>query len=240
MLTPQQIQEVGFDRAVFGGYDMKSVDDFLEPLTEDYINLYKENAVLKSKMRVLVEKLEEYRKQEASMKNAIVAAQKTSDDMVAEAQRKCARMINEAEAAARAKAGNVDVAVDAERERLNRAKAAASDFIETMEAELHRQLDDLGSLKMMDLTQQKKEQPPMVIKRAFDYESDPDVKSSEAKPAPTPDADDIASEIQQSLDKIVGTDDDLGDTKVLEPLRPVKNSKFADLQFGKNYDPTRK
>lgn len=51
MFTPQEIQEQTFSKAVFGGYDMQQVDDFLEPLTEDYITLYKENAVLKSKMK---------------------------------------------------------------------------------------------------------------------------------------------------------------------------------------------
>ena len=61
MFTPQEIQEKTFVKAVFGGYDMQTVDEFLEPLTEDYITLYKENAVLKSKMKILVEKLEEYR-----------------------------------------------------------------------------------------------------------------------------------------------------------------------------------
>ena len=55
MLTPQQIEQISFDKAVFGGYDMQSVDEILEPLTEDYITLYKENTLLKSKMRVLVE-----------------------------------------------------------------------------------------------------------------------------------------------------------------------------------------
>ena len=42
MFTPQEIQEQTFSKAVFGGYDMQQVDDFLEPLTEDYIMLYKE------------------------------------------------------------------------------------------------------------------------------------------------------------------------------------------------------
>ena len=74
MLTPQQIQDISFEKALFGGYDMDSVDDILEPLTEDYVTLYKENSVLKSKMRILVEKLEEYRKQEASMQNAPISA----------------------------------------------------------------------------------------------------------------------------------------------------------------------
>ena len=72
MFTPQQIEQISFGKATFGGYDMNDVDEFLEPLTEDYITLYKENALLKSKMRVLVGKLEEYRKNEASMKDAMV------------------------------------------------------------------------------------------------------------------------------------------------------------------------
>ena len=80
MFTPQEIQEKTFVKAVFGGYDMQMVDDFLEPLSEDYITLYKENAVLKSKMKVLVEKLEEYRSQEQSMRKAILSAQRTADD----------------------------------------------------------------------------------------------------------------------------------------------------------------
>ena len=61
MITPQQIDQISFSQARHG-YDMEQVDKILEPLTEDYVALYKENALLKSKMRVLVGKLEEYRK----------------------------------------------------------------------------------------------------------------------------------------------------------------------------------
>ncbi len=56
MLTPQDIRDKQFVKAVFGGYDMSTVDDFLEELTEDYAALYKENAILKSKIKVLVER----------------------------------------------------------------------------------------------------------------------------------------------------------------------------------------
>ena len=59
MFTPQQLEQIAFVTATFGGYDMQSVDEVLGPLTEDYITLYKENALLKSKMKVLVAKLEE-------------------------------------------------------------------------------------------------------------------------------------------------------------------------------------
>ena len=59
MFTPQQLEQVTFHTSVFGGYDMDSVDEFLVALIEDYNTLYKDNATLKSKMRILVEKLEE-------------------------------------------------------------------------------------------------------------------------------------------------------------------------------------
>ena len=78
MFTPQEIQEQTFSKAVFGGYDMQQVDDFLEPLTEDYITLYKENSVLKAKMKILVEKLEEYRAQETQQSSATAEAEAKS------------------------------------------------------------------------------------------------------------------------------------------------------------------
>ena len=100
MITAQDIREKTFEKSRIGGYDMSSVDDFLEELADDITASQKENAVLKSKMKVLVSKLEEYRSNEASMKDAIVNAQKTCDMMVREAEAKCTQMLSDANAAA--------------------------------------------------------------------------------------------------------------------------------------------
>ena len=54
-------------------------------------------------MKVLVEKLEEYRAQEQSMRKAILTAQRTADAMVAEAEKKAAQLMNNAQAAAETK-----------------------------------------------------------------------------------------------------------------------------------------
>ena len=126
MFTPQQIEQISFSKATFGGYNMEDVDQFLEPLTEDYITLYKENALLKSKMKVLVAKLEEYRNNESSMKDAIVNAQKTCDMMVKEAEAKCTQMLNDANAAAAENAKNSDALIAAENARVEEAKKAAA------------------------------------------------------------------------------------------------------------------
>ena len=82
MFTPQQLEQITFHTSVFGGYDMDSVDEFLVALIEDYNTLYKDNATLKSKMRVLVEKLEEYRAEEGGAKENLRAAQQTCDAMI--------------------------------------------------------------------------------------------------------------------------------------------------------------
>ncbi len=101
MFTPQEIQEQTFSKAVFGGYDMQQVDDFLEPLTEDYITLYKENSVLKAKMKILVEKLEEYRAQETQQSSATAEAEAKSAQLLKQTQAKCAAMLQNAEVNAR-------------------------------------------------------------------------------------------------------------------------------------------
>ena len=57
MLTPQEVAEHAFQKASFGGYNMSMVDEFLDQVTADYTALYKENAALKAKMKVLADKV---------------------------------------------------------------------------------------------------------------------------------------------------------------------------------------
>ena len=137
MFTPQQIEQISFSKATFGGYNMEDVDAFLEPLTDDYVTLYKENALLKSKMRVLVAKLEEYRQNEASMKDAIVNAQKTCDLMVKEAEAKCTQMLTDANAAAAENAKNAVALIAEENARVEEAKRAAAERISQIEEQMN-------------------------------------------------------------------------------------------------------
>ena len=147
MFTPQQIDQISFGRSTFGGYDMQQVDEFLEPLTEDYVTLYKENALLKSKMRVLVGKLEEYRKNEASMKDAVVNAQKTCDKMVMEAEAKCAKMLQQANTMATANTQNSDAQVAAENARVEEARKTAAAKINELQEQLRTCIQALDRLK---------------------------------------------------------------------------------------------
>lgn len=224
MLTPQQIEQISFNRATFGGYDMQSVDEFLEPLTEDYITLYKENALLKSKMKVLVSKLEEYRANEASMKDAIVNAQKTCDLMVKEAEAKCAQMLTEANAAAIENAKNADAMIAAEEARVEEAKKAACAKIDELKEQISSCINALDRIKAANMPARS---------NAFDFEQ------TEAKSQTEMDA--VADEISANLQALMGTADE--SAPVAEPKHPVTDSttgKFANLQFGRNYDPNKR
>lgn len=227
MFTPQQIDQVSFSRATFGGYDMQQVDEFLEPLTEDYVTLYKENALLKSKMRVLVGKLEEYRKNEASMKDAIVNAQKTCDLMVKEAEAKCTQMLNDANAAAAENAKNADALIAAENARVEEAKKAATAKIEEIQEQIHACIQALDRIKSAH-------RPINGTGAPYDFERADNSSSQDAATAA------VADEISMNLEALVGTTDDAAPHA--EPQHPISDttSKFANLQFGRNYDPTHK
>ena len=212
MFTPQQIEQVSFGKAAFGGYNIEDVDAFLEPLTEDYVTLYKENALLKSKMRVLVGKLEEYRKNEASMKAAIAEAQRACDQLVLDTQDKCAQMIGDANAAAAENTRAADALIAAERARVDEARRTASAKIDEIEEQMRACIQALER-----------------------------IKRANAPKAAASDTDDVADQISRNMEALVGTTED--HHPVAEPRHPVHEStttKFSNLQFGRNYDPTQR
>ena len=229
MLTPQDLQNVTFEKAKLGGYQMQSVDNFLEPLIEDYLTLYKENAVLKSKMRLLVERLEDYRDSEARIQAEMDEARKTCDGMLADARRQSEDILRKAKQEAQNQNRDLDTAVGAEQERLRRANAATAEFVAAVDAQLARQKQSLEILMSMDLPAAESQKQ---ARRAFDYEADQEASRREAGK--------IAAQIEENVGKITGSypDPDLSSpTRVMPPIDLDRRTtaKFADLQFGKNY-----
>ena len=231
MFTPQQIEQISFNKQTFGGYDMQAVDEFLEPLTEDYITLYKENALLKNKMRVLVGKLEEYRQNEASMKDAIVNAQKACDKMIKEAEAKCTQMLNEANAAAIENAKNSDALIAEETARVEEAKRAAAEKIQKIEEQIKACAQTLAQIREANRPAPVKAASANTEMYDFDKDAAPAVDRTEA----------MADEIASNLEAMMGTTEDTAPKA--EPRHPINDTtsrKFENLQFGRNYDPTHK
>ena len=207
MFTPQEIVERSekLEKAVFGGYSVSSVEELLTPLQEDYAALYKENAVLKSKMKVRVEKLEEYREREDSIKKTLLKAQTAADEMVANAERRSAKMLTDSEQRLRLRSQELSQEVLAEQERVNRAKQATARFIVEIEERVQAQLVQLEKIKALDLTENGTVPEP---------ESAPPSSAPEAKAeSGSADISRIIAETDASAPQ-----DSLGDTRIMPPL----------------------
>lgn len=242
MITPQQIDQVSFSKASFGGYNMQQVDEFLEPLTEDYVTLYKENALLKSKMRVLASKLEEYRKSGVEAKNASGDAKAAADKMLLETRAKCDRMLKEATAKAQtiaasaaptapAQGSNAEALIAAENARVEEARKAANAKIAEIQEQMRACIQALERIKgaAPAAPAAKPAAPAAPVAPAAD--------------AMHYDSGSVADEIAHNVEALVGSTEDTAPKA--EPKHPVADtttSRFANLnlQFGRNYDPTHK
>ena len=136
MLTPQEVSEHAFAKASFGGYNMAMVDEFLDVLTADYTTLYKENATLKAKMKVLVDKVEEYRSTEEAMRKALLTAQRMADELVAQAE-------------AKARIAELQQDIRSEQMRLTAAQNATAAYVGKLKELYQHEMDYLNGLSKL-------------------------------------------------------------------------------------------
>ena len=136
MFTPQEVSEKVFPKASFGsgGYAMAAVDEFLDTLTEDYTALYKENVALKAKLKVLAEKVEEYRATEDAMRSTLLTAQRMAAKLVQEAQEEKDNLLNEARAQHAAEIRLLDDETNVAKQKLALAQQNLADFIQRSRA----------------------------------------------------------------------------------------------------------
>ena len=143
MITAQDIRERTFERARINGYDPASVDDFLDQLADEVAASQKENAVLKQKMKVLVDKIEEYRGNEEALNLALLSAQKLAVQIEKEAKDRAAAMLADADKQVKARVGAIEDEVELQNRRLEDAKAATAQYFESVRALCGEQLKKL-------------------------------------------------------------------------------------------------
>lgn len=160
MITAQDIRGKTFEKAVFGGYDMTAVDGFLSEVANDLTLLQKENAVLKGKMKVLVDKIEEYRSNEDALHMAVLSAQKLGSAIEQEAREKAETILANARREAAEITGGADAAAKAEQLRADEIRRSSAKFIDSMELLCQKQLDFLKRVGELDFVKQLRETPP--------------------------------------------------------------------------------
>ena len=229
MLTPQEVSERAFPKASFGGYNMAQVDEFLDVLTEDYSALYSENAVLKSKMKVLVDKVEEYRSTEEAMRKALMAAQRMADDMVKEAEKKRTEILQEAEGEAQKKIDAIRQEADTERFRLESAKKETASYVEQVRA-LHAQ-----ALAYLDQLDQLSPAPAAVTQEEKMEEAVSDIDDSVQRLVAQAMAEATAENEKSRRTQEEETSQETEDPPE-EDLDKTTRIDFGELQFGREYE----
>lgn len=163
MLTPQEVAEHAFAKASFGGYNMTMVDEFLDQVTADYTALFKENATLKAKMKVLADKVEEYRSTEDAMRKTLLTAQQMADQIVVDAEAEKDAIVTEAQKAAEGQLAAIRREVESEELRLAAAQSATASYIDKLKELYQREMDYIASLSRLNAPQK---QPDVVAQTA--------------------------------------------------------------------------
>ena len=154
MFTPQEVSEKVFPKSSFGagGYAMGAVDEFLDALTEDYTALYKENVALKAKLKILAEKVEEYRATEDAMRSTLLTAQKMAAKLVQEAQTEKENLLKEAREQHAAQLAQLEKERHEAEEKLTMARQSLADFVRHGSELCAQQAAFLNSLPEMQLS----------------------------------------------------------------------------------------
>lgn len=227
MLTPQEVSSHVFSKAMMGGYNMAMVDEFLDVLTEDYTALYNDNAILKNKLKVLSDTVEEYRATDDAMRKTLLSAQQMADSIIQDAELKKANMIKDAESSAHRRLEELKVQIAAEEAHLKAVQDSMAEYVSKVDTLFQAQELTLRELTKLGPAPGK---PPEVKleEAAQDIENNlAQVLEQEAKEAAEQPRPEEAAARREPAPA--------GRGPVPAPAAEATR-RFDDLQFGRDYE----
>ena len=232
MLTIDEIKNVSFRKATLsGGYRAEDVDEFIDEVIASFEQLKKEKTNLVHKIDRLATRLEEYRADEETVRNALLTSQKMSDACIKEAREKAGRIIRDAEEKAQVLSveANKMTAIEKENYLSLQADAVAlrNELIELYKNHI-KAIDELPT--SVDLENTKKE-----LDEKYPTEPTDEIEyapAQEVQPEPQPQVMLEPQPTQVLPQQEVREAAEVDDTKVAVK----RQSKFNHLKFGDNYD----
>lgn len=219
MMTLENIRNVEFNRG--RGYRAEEVDDFIDACADTVQQLMQEKEELNQKMKVLADKLVEYRNDEDSIRAALLNAQRTGDTVLREAEQKAQQIIEEAKKEAEKAREALYARVEQEKQELERIQREVAAFKERM---LTLYKEHLELLKLLPDEEAAAEEPAAPVEAA------PAEEAAEETPAPLTEEEPVSENVivAPPVEEIIAVPDEEQDVK------PV--SRFSNLKFGNDYD----
>ena len=112
-LTPVEIRHVKLGRRL-GGYDRPGTDALLVRIAESFEDVWRERADLRDEIERLEGELARFRELEVLLRNTLVSAERSADELRAQAHREADVILDEA----RVKAREIGGGAESERERV--------------------------------------------------------------------------------------------------------------------------
>ena len=246
MLTINEIKNKKFEKAAFG-YKVDDVEKFLNDVIV-YINaLENENAENQKKLLVLANKIEEYRNDEDSLRQALLGAQKLGDNILKEAKNRAEIMMRDATIKSENIVNNVKDEVKREEVILNKMKREVDAFRTQMltmyssHIEMIKSIPEVEREKMAEQEAVKEAEPvtveaPVVDEPTIEAPAVSAVKEEEAAPAETVEvkAEEKAEAEPEKKEEGFTISNDFKFSRFDNGAK--KESKFGPLKFGDSYD----
>lgn len=220
MLTIDEIREISFRRAGKNGYNAADVDEFIDDVTATVEQLMAEKNDCLRKMEVLAGKIEQYREDEETVRNALITSQKLNDATLKEAQNKADYIIRSAEKKRRTILTEAEMATEREKDKFEAVHAEVAALRREILELYKKHIALVQELPTDEDVRQKRDEldqkyPFESIEEEVTYAAEPEpeveaqpepVQEAPAEPAPRPE------------------------------LKRERHDKFDKLQFGDNYD----
>ena len=223
MLTIDEIKNISFRKASrSGGYRAEDVDAFIDEVIATFEQQKKEKTNLVHKIDRLATRLEEYREDEETVRNALLTSQKMSDACIKEAREKAAKILRDAEEKSQNMLAEANKSTALEKEKYLRLQADAVDLRNELIAlytKHIKSIDDLPTTNDVENSRQELDEK---------YPTEP-VASVAPAPAQAPAPAEPAPAPAQKAEAPKVTDA----TTRVAIKRP---GKFNHLKFGDNYD----
>ncbi|MBR1779538.1 MAG: DivIVA domain-containing protein [Clostridia bacterium] len=213
MLTLNEIEKIRLGKARVGGYKAEDVDNFIDKVRDSYEKLQNDNAELVAKVKVLAHRVNEYRNQEESVRNALIKAQKIEDDTIEESKTRADEIIKKAKEEAEKITSQAKQEILKEKETLSNLKKSVREFRSNILSLYKEHLKLINSLNSEDRVSEDK------IKEINKNANNINQEATENKAA-TKENDSEKSNVIDST----------------RMNRDKVNEKFKDLKFGENYD----
>ena len=220
MLTIDEIKNISFGKAGFsGGYNAEDVDAFIDEVIATFEQQKKEKTNLVHKIDRLATRLEEYREDEETVRNALLTSQKMSDACIREAKEKAAKIVREAEEKAQAISTEANAMTVKEKDKYLQLQSDAvklrNELIELYTKHI-QSIDDLPTSADVDKSREELNEKYPTTEPA------PQPAPAPVQPAPVQ-----AAPAEAPAPKVTDA------TTRVAIKRP---GKFSHLKFGDNYD----